>query len=291
MMGHYITLVSSGKEKFSAGRQFLTGAVVVLSGAALFGAAALLLWCLAVSAVFSPPAVSPAAVTALRIVTFAVVSFLIKSTFSISALLKAADRIYRELEAGNLDAARKMTSTHMVSRDTQELSEGEISAAVIESLSENFTDSVISPWLYFLLGGPAGAVVYRFVNTCDSMIGYKDRGYFWFGKFAARLDDGLNFIPARLGGLIIVLTSLKSFRILFRDHGVTESPNAGWTMAAAAGSLGVSLVKKGQYNINPQANLPGRDDISAAVRLIKRAVTVALLLIIAAWIFASGVFV
>jgi adenosylcobinamide-phosphate synthase len=123
------------------------------------------------------------------------------------------------------------------------------------------------------------------------MIGYKDRGYFWFGKFAARLDDGLNFIPARLGGLIIVLTSLKSFRILFRDHGVTESPNAGWTMAAAAGSLGVSLVKKGQYNINPQANLPGRDDISAAVRLIKRAVTVALLLIIAAWIFASGVFV
>ncbi len=180
---------------------------------------------------------------------------LLKVSFSVRYLLKSGMDIKKELENGNLAMARELTSYHLVSRNTDSLTDEEICSCVIESLSENITDSFSSPvFFYFILGLP-GAWAYRLINTSDAMIAYRNEKYEWGGKFTAWCDTLLNWIPARLTAFTILLASLaipgasfrKALASLVGEHRNTASPNAGWTMSAMAGALNVTLVKKGEY--------------------------------------------
>ena len=155
--------------------------------------------------------------------------------------------VVRTLQAGDIESARSQLAM-IVGRDTAHLDQPEILRAVIETVSENMSDGVIAPMLYLALLGPAGMAAYKAVNTLDSMIGHKDERYFELGWASARLDDVLNFIPARLSaGLVWIATGLagmdvaRSVRVTLRDAHSQPSPNSGWPEAAFAGALGVRL--------------------------------------------------
>jgi adenosylcobinamide-phosphate synthase len=126
-----------------------------------------------------------------------------------------------------------------VGRDTTTLSENQIRTAVFETLSENLSDGVIAPLFYYAIGGLPAMMVYKMINTLDSMIGYKNEKYFYFGKFAARLDDVANFIPARLTAFLMVLVSGKWNLFLFVHQFCNQhaSPNSGYPEAALAGIM------------------------------------------------------
>ena len=191
----------------------------------------------------------------LNMVAYVVVgAVLLKSTFSLRELRRAALRVKRLLLADKLAEARHELRS-LVSRNTQSLPEPLVVSAVVESVAESTTDSFVAPLFYFLLLGVPGAMAYRVVNTLDSIIGYHGE-YEYLGKFASRLDDVLNFIPARLTALLFILAGFLSGRgsrtawqVALSDHAGTESPNAGWTMAAMAGTLNVQLEKVGYYKL------------------------------------------
>ncbi|PWH16773.1 MAG: cobalamin biosynthesis protein CobD [Ardenticatenia bacterium] len=199
---------------------------------------------------------------------------LLKMLFSLSGLLKAAHQIQQALERDDLDAARRLVRWHLVSRDTSRLSAAHVAAATIESIAENACDGVVAPLLYYALGGLPAALTYRFVSTCDSMWGYRDAEHEWLGKAAARLDDLLNLLPARLTALLIVLASWllgedasTAWCIWRRDAATTASPNAGHPMSAMAGALGVELEKIGHYRLGCGLRQPQTQDIHRAMRL------------------------
>jgi len=179
-------------------------------------------------------------------------TWLLKSSFAVRALGAAAADVRSHLAAGDLPAARQALRS-LCSRDPGELDAEGVAAGAIESVAENSSDSVIAPLLFFLLFGVPGALVYRAINTADSMIGYRGE-YEYLGKAAARLDDAVNWIPARLTAVLLLLAGAfqglnlaRGWRILWRDGGRTASPNAGRPMAAMAGLLGVRLTKAGHY--------------------------------------------
>jgi adenosylcobinamide-phosphate synthase len=207
---------------------------------------------------------------------------------SVRGLVGAAREVAVELGRGDLAAARRSVGYHLVSRPTAELDEGHVASATVESVAENLTDSLVAPAVFFLAGGLAGAAVYRVVNTADAMFGYRQGPLEYFGKVAARLDDLLNLIPARLAGLSLVVgaglagESLSgALANLTRDRRRTASPNAGWTMAAMAGALGVTLEKPGAYRLGAGA-LPVAADIGRALRVLAAAVGVSLAVLVAA---------
>ncbi len=203
-------------------------------------------------------------------------AILLKPLFSLRSLLNAVRAVQYPLIALNLAEARRLLSWHLVSRDTSALSEHEIAGAVIESLFENLSDSVIAPLLCFLIGGLPLVALYRFANTADAMWGYRTPTLEYAGKVAAHADDLLNLIPARITGLCLALASqrLESWRVMLRDGMVTASPNAGIPMAAGAGALGVRLEKRGVYALNAQARVPQADDVTAALTLARSALIV-----------------
>lgn len=200
-------------------------------------------------------------------------SVLLSTTFAVRELGRAADRTRSAMEAGDDPGARRSLRS-LVSRDTRVLAPPLVAMAAIESVAENTTDSFVGPWLAFALFGLPGAFAYRAINTLDSMIGYRGR-YEHLGKAAARLDDLVNLIPARLsavlmlvaGRLLCGLPAGRGRQVAVRDRRLTESPNAGWTIGAAAGLLGVALEKTGHYRIGDGLRDPGHSDIGAAVRL------------------------
>ncbi len=180
-----------------------------------------------------------------------------------------------------------MASQKLVSRTLEDVDEAAVVSAVIESLSENFTDSLASPIFYFLIGGLPAAWGYRFINTADAMLGYRGGDYEWGGKITARLDDALNWIPARISGWIFIiasgLTSLEgrlSSKCMLTDGMKCASPNSGWTMAAVAGILGIRLEKKGHYALNSHGRLPVSTDIDRCINLVR--ISSMLLLLISA---------
>ncbi len=199
-------------------------------------------------------------------------AILLKSTFAIKMLHQAAADVRRSLADGDLNKARTGLRS-LVSRDATGLSAQQTAAATVESVSENIADSICGPWLFFALFGLPGAVAYRAINTLDSMIGYHGE-YELLGKASARLDDMINLIPARLSGLLLVLASgflpgqraAGAWRIMWRDHARTESPNAGWTMSGMAGALGVELEKAGLYRLGEATRPVGVEDITQAIR-------------------------
>ena len=161
--------------------------------------------------------------------------------------------------AESLKAGRKRLSW-LVSRDTATLTEAQVRESAIESLAENLSDSVVAPIFWFVLLGLPGAVLYRFANTADAMWGYKGvykgQNWAWAGKWAARVDDVLNWLPARLTGLLLALMGGVPLAALRREAGKTPSPNSGWPMAAMALALAIHLGKPGVYVLNPAGSAP-----------------------------------
>jgi adenosylcobinamide-phosphate synthase len=169
------------------------------------------------------------------------------SCLALRSLHVESAAVIRELERGDLDAARQALSM-IVGRETTHLTEPEILKATLETVAENASDGVIAPLFYLLLGGSVLAMIFKAVSTLDSMVGYKNEKYREFGWAAARLDDLCNYIPARLTGWLFVLFAplagldgRAARKIMLRDASKHASPNAGWPEAAAAGALGVEL--------------------------------------------------
>ncbi|MFI4936862.1 MAG: adenosylcobinamide-phosphate synthase CbiB [Caulobacterales bacterium] len=183
---------------------------------------------------------------------FAAGVWLLKSTFALGALREAIYAVRDALFRNELAEARQALRS-LCSRDSSHLDPQAVAAAAIESAAENASDSLIAPLFYYVLLGVPGAVFYRAVNTLDAMIGYRGT-YEYLGKAAARLDDLCNLLPARLTAWLLLLSGRiaggdwrDGWRMARRDHGRTESPNAGWPMAAMAGLLRVRLEKAGHY--------------------------------------------
>jgi len=178
---------------------------------------------------------------------FAFSSFFIFTTLSTKNLGEEAFSVYRALKEDNLELARKRVS-RIVGRDTKDLNEEEIVRATIESIAEGTVDGIISPLFYAVLGGAPLATAYKAVNTLDSMVGYKNEKYLQFGWFSAKLDDLVNYLPARISVLLIPVASLlvrqrglMALRAIFRDGKKSPSPNARIPEAGFAGSLGIQL--------------------------------------------------
>lgn len=241
-------------------QEFLYGAGIVTSGVALALAPALLLervgrnfW-----------------------LEFFASVWLLKTTFARRALLNAAERVRIELENENLDAARNELRA-LVSRDTSQLDEPLLAACAIESLAENASDSFVAPLFYYTVFGMRGALVYRALNTLDAMIGYRGR-FEYLGKAAARVDDVVNFIPARLTALCLVLVtrSRRAWRVMQNDHARDASPNAGYPMSALAGAMNLRLEKVGTYCFNKTGGLPRAAEIARAAQIVSHALGIAL---------------
>jgi adenosylcobinamide-phosphate synthase len=233
LMGKFI---STGERFLWSGktlRDFVSGMVLSLTLIALVVGAT---WVL----VYGLALLSP-------LIAFVLTAGLASTTLATRGLLTAVTKIETPLRSGNLVEARKNLAD-IVGRDTFALNQDKVLRASLESLAENTSDGVVAPLFYLFLGGIPLAMAYKAVNTLDSMIGYRTERYLYFGKFAARLDDVANFIPARLTGLFMVIATLLvrhnaglAMRILQRDHANHLSPNAGYPEAALAGALGIRL--------------------------------------------------
>jgi adenosylcobinamide-phosphate synthase len=180
--------------------------------------------------------------------------------------------------AVSLDAGRAQLA-RLVSRDVAELGEREVRESAIESLAENLNDSLVAPLFWFVLLGLPGAALYRFANTADAMWGYrgerKGLDWTWLGKWAARADDVLSWVPARLTALLLALAARQWPRGLGEEARRTPSPNSGWPMAAMALLLGVRLAKPGVYALNAEARRATADDTQRTAVLAGRAVLAA----------------
>ena len=250
-------------------RLFLYGLFIIVSGALasffvvfLLQTGMLYLWKPEISVLFSFLSVLLSAA-------------LLKGSFSFRNLLLAGKLVSSALAKGDVNEGRRLVSYHLVSRDTSFLDSSALASAALESLSENFTDSVTAPFFFYGIGGPAASWVYRFINTSDAMLGYREGDKEWGGKAAARVDDILSWLPARFAGIVISISALpagldfrEAFRVMFSDARKCSSPNSGWSMAAAAGALGVRLVKENHYVLNEGGRAPLGSDIKRLNRLL-----------------------
>ena len=166
-----------------------------------------------------------------------IASFLIFQGLANKSLIQEGKEVFKELDKG-LNQGRKRLSW-IVGRETDKLNKNQIKISVFETMSENLSDGVIAPLFYYAIGGVPAMLCYKMINTHDSMIGYKNDRYYYYGKTAAILDDIVNYIPARLTALLIALAafSLKSFKFILKYGGKHSSPNAGYPEAALAGAL------------------------------------------------------
>jgi adenosylcobinamide-phosphate synthase len=162
-------------------------------------------------------------------------------------MIRHSKEVYTALATGSLTEARRRVGM-ICGRDTEPLDETGVVKATVESVAENMVDGVTAPLFYAVIGGPVGMMVYKAINTLDSTFGYKNEKYLTFGWASAKLDDMVNFIPARLTGLLVPLAALilkqkwvSSFWVLIRDRKKHPSPNAGHAEAAVAGALGIEL--------------------------------------------------
>jgi adenosylcobinamide-phosphate synthase len=259
-MGRWIARGRSRRTAESPTASFVDGAALLGGGILLSaGAAAIVDRCIQMAS------------TGLQ---FAVRGLALKPALSLAPLIKAAHEVQRALEAGDIIEARRLLGWHLVSRDTNSLTEAEVAGAAVESVAENLSDSVVAPLLAFRVGGLTAAYIYRMVNTADAMLGYHTPELEWFGKAAARTDDVLNLVPSRLSAALICCaapvgggSSHGALETALRDAGRTASPNAGWPMAAMAGALGVHLTKRDHYSLNEPGRPVCADDIGRACRI------------------------
>lgn len=180
-------------------------------------------------------------------------SFLCYLLFAVKSLKTESMKVYKKLNEGNIEAARYEVSM-IVGRDTQSLTDGGITKAAVETVAENTSDGIIAPLFFMIIGGPAFGFFYKAINTMDSMVGYKNDKYLYFGRFAAKLDDVVNYIPARLSALLMILGSYilkldlkNAWKIFCRDRFNHASPNSAQTEAVAAGALDIQLAGNAYY--------------------------------------------
>jgi adenosylcobinamide-phosphate synthase len=199
----------------------------------------------------------------------------LKVTISVRGMEKHIDEIVFELRANNWKSAQQKLSM-IVRRDTAQLDEQHILSAMIECIGESIVDGIVSPLFYYTFLGPAGAFVYRVINTLDSMIGYTDSYYNDIGWMSAKLDTYANSIPSRITAILIVFSAKmigadwkNSLRILERDHDKTLSYNAGYPMASMAGALRIKLEKIGQYSLGDDYEVASVDKCRTAIILMK----------------------
>ena len=184
----------------------------------------------------------------------------------------------------------------LVSRDVTNLSPTEVRESAIETLAENLNDSVVAPLFWFLLLGLPGAALYRFANTADAMWGYpglyKGQNWAWAGKWAARVDDVLSYVPARLSAIALLIAAgargVLSYGRLYAEAGKTPSPNSGWPMAAMALNLDVALRKPGVYVLHPAGRSALAADVYKAVAYASKALLALLVLALVAWVLAMA---
>lgn len=170
-----------------------------------------------------------------------------------ASLRKESMKVYEKLKEENLPGARQAVSM-IVGRDTKDLTEDGVIRAAVETVAENTSDGVIAPMFYMLIGGAPLVFLYKAVNTMDSMVGYKNERYLYFGRAAARMDDVFNYIPARISAVLMILAAYlcglngkKAFQIYRRDRHSHSSPNAAQTEAVCAGALEVQLAGNAYY--------------------------------------------
>ena len=203
----------------------------------------------------------------------AVEAILSAYTMAAHSLARESNRVRKALEQGTLEDGRKAVS-RIVGRETDQLSEEGVIRAAVETVAENTSDGVIAPLFYLLLGGPVAGFLYKAVNTMDSMVGYKNERFLDFGRAAARLDDIVNYLPARLSAFLLVFSACihpscsgrRAWRILRRDAKKSTSPNSGHPEAAVAGALGVELLGDAVYH----GETVKKPTIGDAVRGIRR---------------------
>ena len=234
------------------------------------------------------------------IVMFIIFIILLSSTFSVNMLLQTAIDVKTALDE-SIDRARQLVS-YLVSRDTDELTESFIVSATIESLTENITDSYVAPVFYYFIFGIIVLkcqidnglfylllipMFYRISNTLDAMLGYKTDELADIGYFPAKIDDILNYIPARISGILVVISAYllkldgkNAYRIMMRDARKSPSPNSGYTMATAAGALNIQLIKKETYILGDDNKQITADDISKAVDLSRLTIILFTIIII-----------
>lgn len=218
-------LIARGEQWLNRGRhRFIKGAALALVLVA--GVFVVLYWLIDFLAAVSLPA------------WYLLNSLLLFFALANRSLIEEGRAVFTALEQGGLEAGRKRLSW-IVGRETGNLSPQQIRGAVFETMSENLSDGVVAPLFYFALFGVPGAMAYKMVNTLDSMIGYKSERYEQFGKFAARLDDVLNYLPARITALLMLLVSGRPtvFQTIRKFGRMHASPNAGYPEAALAGIL------------------------------------------------------
>ena len=195
---------------------------------------------------------------------------------AVKGLKTESMNVYDRLTNGSIEEARTAVS-RIVGRDTRALTEEGVTRAAVETVAENFSDGVIAPLFYLLIGGAPLALCYKAVNTMDSMIGYKNEAYLYFGRCAAKLDDGANYLPARLSALLLVAAAFLTgqdgkgaWRIWRRDGRNHASPNSAQTEAAMAGALGIELAGPayyfGEYYEKPTIGDPVRPIEPADIR-------------------------
>ncbi|MEL7022601.1 MAG: adenosylcobinamide-phosphate synthase CbiB [Pseudomonadota bacterium] len=202
------------------------------------------------------------------------------------------------LKAGDLSRSRSAVA-HIVGRDPSQLDEPAIARAAIESLAENTSDGVVAPLFWGVLLGLPGLAAYKAINTLDSMIGHRNARYECFGKCAARLDDAVNWIPARITAALFVLAakiSATAWQVMWRDSSHHRSVNAGWPEAAMAGALQIRLSGPRQYAdtvavepwLNEGAEDPDAAAVERALRLYVRAMGIAMVLLIIIALLQAG---
>jgi adenosylcobinamide-phosphate synthase len=226
------------------------------------------------------------------VLKFAVETFFCYQIFAAKSLKDESMRVYRYVEAGDIENSRKYLSW-IVGRDTKELSFEKIDKAVVETVAENTSDGVVAPLIFMAAGGAPLAFLYKGVNTLDSMVGYKNDRYLYFGRASAKLDDLLNFIPARLTGFAMCagafFTGLDwrtAFRIYRRDRKNHSSPNSAHPESACAGALNIQLGGDAYYfgklyrkkTIGDDIRPVNSGDIKLAIRLMYAASVICLVL-------------
>ena len=222
--------------------------------------------------------------------------------FAVRALRDESMKVYRELRREDLPGARRAVSM-IVGRDTERLDEQGVTKAAVETVAENTSDGIIAPMFYMAIGGPVLGWLYKSINTMDSMVGYKNETYLYFGRAAARLDDAANFLPSRLSALFMVagaflcgLDGPGAWKIFLRDRKNHASPNSAQTEAACAGALGVQLAGDAWYfgvlhkkkTIGDSRRPVEAEDIKRANRLMMAAVLLSLFLAAGLQLFLAG---
>jgi adenosylcobinamide-phosphate synthase len=209
------------------------------------------------------------------IVSVIVGALLLKTTIAIHGMEKHAKSVLESLDEENLDMARNHLSM-IVKRNTKNLDKNHVLSGVLESISENTVDGITGPLFYYALFGLPGAFVYRVINTADSMIGYKTDIFKNIGWFAATCDSILNYIPSRLTGLVMIISAAilhnnwkESYKIMIRDGKKTESPNAGYPMAALAGALETKFEKINHYKLGDGETILTKEHVHSAISIMK----------------------